>query len=305
MWPIVTGPAPGVPPALVPTPALVATACLPPSRPTRRALAGPGSVPPVPESLSDSVSRNGPYPERFVDHPLSVFARDSGMSMEVTLRSRPRRRFLGSVDYPWLSAPASQISATARSLLGWEVSANGVRVRLTEVEAYAGTGEDPASHAHRGPTPRTRVMFGPAGHAYTYFVFGVHWCLNIVCGAEGEAAAVLLRAGEVVDGVDIARKRRGEAPDRDLARGPARLVVALGITAAANGTSVIDGNGPLLLTSPTRPVARSAISAGPRVGVAAAHDVPWRFWITDDATVSSYRRHVSRRRVARNSEGAG
>ncbi len=137
-------------------------------------------------------------------------------------------------------------------------------------------------------------MYGPAGYAYTYFVFGVHWCLNIVCGDEGEAAAVLLRAGEVVDGVDIARKRRGDAPDRDLARGPARLVVALGIGAAANGTSMIDGDGPLLLTPPTRPVASAAISAGPRVGVAAAHDVPWRFWITGDATVSAYRRHVPR-----------
>ena len=139
-------------------------------------------------------------------------------------------------------------------------------------------------------------MFGPPGHAYTYFVFGVHWCLNIVCGRDGEAAAVLLRAGEVVDGLDLARKRRGEVFDRDLARGPARLVVALGVTAEANGTSVIDGSGPLMLTPPTRPVASSAISAGPRVGVAAAHDVPWRFWITGDPTVSTYRRHVPRRR---------
>ncbi|PYC66553.1 DNA-3-methyladenine glycosylase [Micromonospora arborensis] len=203
------------------------------------------------------------------------------------------------MDYSWLHAPAAQVPETAQTLLGWEITAGGVRVRLTEVEAYAGTGEDPASHAHRGSTPRTAVMFGPAGYAYTYFVFGVHWCLNIVSGAEGEAAAVLLRAGEVVDGLDIARERRGDVPDRDLARGPARLVVALGITAAANGTSMIDGNGPLLLTSPTRPVSRSTISAGPRVGVAAAHDIPWRFWITDDPTVSSYRRHVPRRRPAR------
>ncbi|XTZ19172.1 DNA-3-methyladenine glycosylase [Micromonospora echinospora] len=200
------------------------------------------------------------------------------------------------MDYSWLHAPAAQVPGTARALLGWELTAGGVRLRLTEVEAYAGTGEDPASHAHRGPTPRTRVMFGPAGHAYTYFVFGVHWCLNVVCGDEGEAAAVLLRAGEVVDGLDLARERRGEVSDRDLARGPARLVVALGITAEANGTSMVDGTGPLLLTPPTRPVAPSAVSAGPRVGVAAAHDVPWRYWITGDPTVSAYRRHVPRRR---------
>ncbi|WP_422768651.1 DNA-3-methyladenine glycosylase [Plantactinospora sp. WMMC1484] len=200
------------------------------------------------------------------------------------------------MDYSWLHAPAAQVPGTARELLGWEISAGGVRVRLTEVEAYAGTGEDPASHAHRGPTPRARVMFGPAGHAYTYFVFGVHWCLNVVCGAEGEAAAVLLRAGEVVDGLDVARRRRGTVPDRDLARGPARLVVALGVTSAANGTSMVDGSGPVLLTPPAHPVPDSAVSTGPRVGVAAAHDVPWRFWITGDATVSAYRRHAPRRR---------
>lgn len=200
------------------------------------------------------------------------------------------------MDYSWLRAPAAEVPKTAQTLLGWEISAEGVRIRLTEVEAYAGTGEDPASHAHRGPTPRTKVMFGPSGHAYTYFVFGVHWCLNIVLGGAGEAAAVLLRAGEVVDGLDVARKRRGEIADRDLARGPARLVVALGVTAEANGTSVIDGKGPLLLTPPTRPVSPAVISAGPRVGVAAAHDVPWRFWIAGDPTVSAYRRHVPRRR---------
>ncbi|MDG4809283.1 DNA-3-methyladenine glycosylase [Micromonospora sp. WMMD1120] len=202
------------------------------------------------------------------------------------------------MDYAWLHAPAARVPETARTLLGWEIAAGGVRIRLTEVEAYAGTGEDPASHAHRGPTPRTRVMFGPAGHAYTYFVFGVHWCLNVVCGDEGEAAAVLLRAGEVVDGVQVARARRGATvSDRDLARGPARLVVALGIGASANGTSMLDGSGSLLLTPPTRPVPTAAVSAGPRVGVAAAHDVPWRFWITGDPTVSPYRRHTPRRRA--------
>ena len=135
---------------------------------------------------------------------------------------------------------------------------------LTEVEAYAGTGEDPASHAHRGPTPRSTVMFGPAGRAYTYFIFGVHWCLNIVCGREGEAAAVLVRAGAVVEGVELARERRGGGRDRDLARGPARLVVALGIGPAANDTSMIDGTGPLLLTPPQQPVDPDRIAEGPR-----------------------------------------
>ncbi|GHJ15842.1 DNA-3-methyladenine glycosylase [Micromonospora sp. AKA38] len=198
--------------------------------------------------------------------------------------------------YPWLDAPAADIADTARTLLGWTVSANGVRVRLTEVEAYAGTGEDPASHAHRGPTPRNRVMFGPAGQVYVYFVFGMHWCANIVCGRDGEAAAVLLRAGAVVDGVDTARERRPRASDRDLARGPARLVTALGLGRDANGTNAVDGTGPLLLAPPESPVDPARIVAGPRVGVAAAHDLPWRFWLADEPSVSVYRRHTPRRR---------
>jgi DNA-3-methyladenine glycosylase len=223
--------------------------------------------------------------------------------------------------YPWLDAPASEVAATARTLLGWSLSAGAVTVRLTEVEAYAGTGVDPASHAHRGRTPRNAVMFGPAGFAYTYFVFGMHWCLNIVCGQPGEAAAVLVRAGEVVAGVETARSRRSGgaaarpggtgAPgsavgdqagaravrDHDLARGPARLVVALGIDRHANGTSMIDGTGPLLLTPPAHPVPPTSVASGPRVGVAAAHDVPWRFWLDGDPTVSPYRRHSGRRRA--------
>lgn len=202
------------------------------------------------------------------------------------------------VDWPGAGAPASAVPQTARSLLGWEITAQGVRLRLTEVEAYAGQGQDPASHAHRGPTPRTAVMFGPPGRAYTYFVFGVHWCLNIVCGPEGEAAAVLLRAGEVLDGVELARQRRGAGPDRELARGPARLVVTLGLGADTNGTSLVDGTGPALLSAPTRPVEPDSVVAGPRVGVTGAHDLPWRFWIGGDPTVSAYRRHVPRRRAA-------
>ncbi|MFI5836907.1 DNA-3-methyladenine glycosylase [Micromonospora sp. NPDC051300] len=198
--------------------------------------------------------------------------------------------------YPWLDAPAADVAATARTLLGWIVSANGVRIRLTEVEAYAGAGEDPASHAHRGPTPRNRVMFGPAGHVYVYFVFGMHWCANIVCGRDGEAAAVLLRAGEVVDGIGTARERRPHASDRDLARGPARLVTALGLDRDANGTSAVDGTGPLRLAPPADPVDPARIVAGPRVGVAAAHDLPWRFWLAGEPSVSVYRRHSPRRR---------
>jgi DNA-3-methyladenine glycosylase len=202
------------------------------------------------------------------------------------------------VRYGWIDAPASEIPTTARGLLGWELAAGAVRLRLTEVEAYAGTGEDPASHAHRGPTPRTEVMFGPAGHAYIYFVFGMHWCLNIICGRVGEAAAVLLRAGEILDGEDEVRARRGDGRSEHLAQGPARLVKALGIGPDVNGTSMIDGSGPLLLTPPAAPLDPAAVSHGPRVGVAQAHDVPWRFWITGNPTVSPYRRHTPKRRAA-------
>lgn len=193
---------------------------------------------------------------------------------------------------------AGPVVPAARGLLGCTLTANDVTVRITETEAYAGTAGDPASHAYRGRTPRNAVMFGPAGHVYVYFVFGMHWCANIVCGRDGEAAAVLLRAGEVVDGIETARERRPRAADRDLARGPARLVTALGLGRDANGTSAIDGSGPLLLTPPASPVDPARILAGPRVGVAAAHDLPWRFWLADEPSVSVYRRHTPRRRPA-------
>jgi len=108
-----------------------------------------------------------------------------------------------------------------------------VGVRLTEVEAYDGL-DDPASHAYRGETPRNAVMFGPAGFLYCYFTYGMHWCANVVCGPDGVATAVLLRAGEVVRGVDVARSRRPAARSlRDLARGPARLAQSLGLDRTA------------------------------------------------------------------------
>ena len=197
-------------------------------------------------------------------------------------------------DYSWLDLPAEKVVTVARSLLGWQLVADGVRVRLTETEAYLGGGRDPASHADRGRTPRNSVMFGEAGVAYVYYIYGAHYCLNVVCGQTGEAAAVLLRAGEVVEGADAARERRPTArADRDLARGPGCLVRALGIGPEVYGTSLITG--PVRLVPPAQRVRASQISAGPRVGVSSAHDYPWRFWLTDDPTVSSYKRHVPRR----------
>jgi len=198
------------------------------------------------------------------------------------------------VDYSWLDLPATEVDSAARLLLGWRLTANGVSVRLTEVEAYSGLGEDPASHAHRGLTARNAVMFGPAGRLYVYQIYGMHFCANVVCGEPGRAAAVLLRAGEVVDGLETARQRRPAARhDRDLAAGPAKLMQVLALNRAANDTSVIDGTGPATLSSGTE--APVKIAAGPRVGVTSALDVPWRFWIAGDPTVSTYRRHTPRK----------
>jgi DNA-3-methyladenine glycosylase len=188
------------------------------------------------------------------------------------------------------------VDGAARGLLGCRLSAGGVTVRLTEVEAYDGVGRDPASHAHRGRTPRNGVMFGPPGLAYVYFTYGMHWCLNVVCGPPGQAGAVLLRAGEVVCGKELARERRGSIVDRELARGPARLTAALGIDRSADGTDLLEGPGPALLQPPSSAVDPARVRSGPRVGVAGAHDRPWRFWLDQEPTVSAYRRHTARRR---------
>jgi DNA-3-methyladenine glycosylase len=197
---------------------------------------------------------------------------------------------------------AGPVDGAARALLGCELSARGVTVRLTEVEAYAGTGGDPASHAHRGRTDRNAIMFGRAGFAYLYFTYGMHWCMNVVTGVEGVASAVLLRAGEVVAGIDVARARRpAVSRDAELARGPARLCAALGLDGRAYGADLLaaDGPGPLL-RPPAKPVDADGIATGPRVGVTGAHEIPWRFWIAGDPTVSIYRRHVPRsRRIVR------
>src|SRR3954452_22126700 len=191
-----------------------------------------------------------------------------------------------------MDAPAAAVPETARTLLGWRLTANGVTVRLTEVEAYSGQGDDPASHAHRGPTARNAVMFGPPGHLYVYQIYGMHFCANVVCSPPGTASAVLLRAGAVTGGVELARRRRPAARgDHDLAAGPAKLMQVLGLDKSANGTSVVDGTGPATLTPGTRP---ADIIAGPRVGVTSAFDVPWRFWIAGDPTVSVYRPHSPR-----------
>ena len=134
----------------------------------------------------------------------------------------------------------------ARDLLGCLLTDGAVTVRLVEVEAYAGM-SDPASHWFRGKTPRNAIMWGPPGKLYVYFTYGMHWCMNAVCGDPGEPSAVLLRAGEVVDGVDVAAARRPDVRPRDLGRGPARLARLLGITGEENGVDLTAGAPPLTL----------------------------------------------------------
>ena len=171
-----------------------------------------------------------------------------------------------------------------------------VTVEITEVEAYQGA-EDPGSHAYRGQTARNTVMFGPAGHLYVYFTYGMHWCANVVTGTAGTASGCLLRGARVVEGIDVARARRPAATkDRDLARGPARLASALGITGAWGGHDLAIE--PLRLELPQRPAVE--VRTGPRVGLAGpggdGENYPWRFWVAGDPTVSVYRPAVARKR---------
>jgi DNA-3-methyladenine glycosylase len=179
---------------------------------------------------------------------------------------------------------AGPVLEVAPLLLGAVLRHGEVAVRLTEVEAYAGP-DDPGSHAYRARTARNEVMFGPAGHLYTYFTYGMHVCANAVCGPEGTASAVLLRAGEVIEGADLARERRPGSTDRDLARGPARLCSALAIGLEHGGVDLVAG--PVTLT----PLAEAAagVSTGPRVGLRGAPERPWGFWLTGERSVSSYR----------------
>jgi DNA-3-methyladenine glycosylase len=174
-------------------------------------------------------------------------------------------------------------------LLGGLLRHGDTVLRITEVEAYQAA-DDPGSHAFRRRTPRNASMFGPPGHLYAYFSYGMHVCANIVCSPEGAASAVLLRAGEIVAGLDAARARRGATvADRDLARGPARLTQAMGIRLDQDGADLFGE--PFELTVRNEP---SAVLSGPRTGVSGAGggaDYPWRFWIPEDRTVSVYRRH--------------
>jgi DNA-3-methyladenine glycosylase len=179
------------------------------------------------------------------------------------------------------------------AVLTYDSPDGAVAVRITEVEAYLGPYDsahpDPGSHTFRGQTLRNKPMFGPAGHLYVYFTYGMHYCANIVCGPPGTASALLLRGGEIVGGEELARARRPTSKSsKDLASGPARLATALGLTTADSGRDALGGPFRLEL-----PVARARDSrTGPRGGVSGAggsHAYPWRFWLTGDPTVSRYK----------------
>lgn len=190
----------------------------------------------------------------------------------------------------------------ATDLLGGHLSVTSregtVTVRLTEVEAY-GAQDDPASHGYRGRTARNASMFGPPGRLYVYFTYGMHWCVNVVTGTDGSGSAVLLRAGEVVAGGELARRRRTTSrATNDLASGPARLATALGITGHADGLPLDSevghhtGDG---VTASLRvtDVAPGPWLHGPRVGIsgdgADGKRYPWRYWLEGEPTVSRYR----------------
>lgn len=182
--------------------------------------------------------------------------------------------------------------AAARRLLGARLTGRGVTAVVVEVEAYGGPPDGPwpdaASHSYRGIGGRNVVMFGPAGRMYTYLSHGIHVCANVVCGTDGAAGAVLLRAAAVTSGFDIAMSRRGPAiRPAALARGPGNLCAGVGITMADNGIDLFDERSAVRLTL----IAPSVdVVSGPRVGVSEAADRPWRFWLAEHPEVSAYRR---------------
>jgi DNA-3-methyladenine glycosylase len=190
----------------------------------------------------------------------------------------------------FLSSPATEV---APRVLGATLTARNVRLCVTEVEAYLGIGEDPGSHAFVRRSNRNATMFGPPAHLYVYLTYGVQICANIVCSREGEASAILLRAGRVTAGVDDAFFRRQTSRSiNDLARGPSRLTKALGISLADDGADLVSGRIRLELADE-----QVDFLSGPRTGVSGPGGTakfPWRFWIPGDPTVSPYRAHRRR-----------
>jgi DNA-3-methyladenine glycosylase len=184
--------------------------------------------------------------------------------------------------YEILSGPADVV---APRLLGAELvreyDGKILRGRIVETEAYSQT--DAASHSYKGRTPRTDVMFGPAGHLYVYFTYGMHYCCNVVTGADGEGAAVLIRAVEPLAGEELMAANRSGRSKHELTNGPAKLCQAFGIDKTWNGHDL--RRKPLQLIIP-EPVSQADIVITPRIGITQAKDVPWRFLIRDNPYVS-------------------
>jgi DNA-3-methyladenine glycosylase len=184
--------------------------------------------------------------------------------------------------FPELNMSASE---AAKRLLGCilerEIDGQTTRVRIVETESYDQT--DAASHSYNGRTPRTDVMFGPAGHLYVYFTYGMHYCCNIVIGEEGYGAAVLIRAVEPLEGEAILEKRRGSKTGVELTNGPAKLCQALAIDRRLNGHDLSESPLRLVLQ---KPMASTEVVAATRVGISKAKDALWRFYIADNAYVS-------------------
>lgn len=179
----------------------------------------------------------------------------------------------------------------ARDLLGRVLirdTADGrVAGRIVEVEAYDGA-NDPASHAFRGETARNRVMFGPPGHAYVYFTYGMHHCMNVVTGPAGRASAVLIRALEPVEGLDLMRRRRRGVADERLARGPGCVAQALALTRADDGLDLTVG--PLWIADGAPDRCGRRVVRTPRIGIRVAADFPWRYVLAGHPCVSGPRR---------------
>ena len=165
---------------------------------------------------------------------------------------------------------AGDVNEAARALVGWTLLVDGVGGTIVEVEAY--DRDDPAAHGFRGRTERNASMFGPAGHAYVYRSYGIHWCLNLVCGPVGVPAAVLVRALEPTHGLAVMRERRGLADERLLCAGPGRLCQALGVSREHDGLALDEP--PFALRPPAAAV---EVAVATRIGITRAADLPWRY----------------------------
>jgi DNA-3-methyladenine glycosylase len=196
------------------------------------------------------------------------------------------------LDRPFFARPAPEV---APDLVGKLLvrEDEGLVARIVEVEAYMQ--HDPACHAHNRRTPRLEPLYGPPGHAYVYFTYGMHWCLNTATGQAGAAEGCLLRAAEPVSGLDLMRERRGVVADRDLLRGPARLAQAYGLDGTWSGHDLCAPDSPVLLGDDG---VRPEVAAGPRVGVSKAADWPWRFFDPTSRFVSPYTRSPRAPRAA-------